>query len=194
MNKREWIICLLLFHTFFLCGQKVLKPDTALLNKIFSESNEIELTPEAKEAIRKGTLISPGFKVPELRQKDKPNSLFMPEIELPEERHWELNPERMPSYVFWLYDEHSGDSTDIRSFVIDEEMMELIRNLYPGIRLRSFALYTMDRTMMLPGITFFFNAEDILRTVFWPTHRAKKRNAKHANAWKHYNMLPMTGK
>ena len=29
--------------------------------------------------------------------------------------------------------------------------------------------------------------EDILRTIFWPSHRAKQRNAKNANAWKTYN-------
>jgi len=32
-----------------------------------------------------------------------------------------------------------------------------------------------------------FSIEDIARTVFWPSHRAKKRNAKNANAWKTYN-------
>jgi hypothetical protein len=33
------------------------------------------------------------------------------------------------------------------------------------------------------GLSF----EDILRTIFWPSHRAKIQNAKNANAWKTYN-------
>ena len=37
------------------------------------------------------------------------------------------------------------------------------------------------------GVSIGFDMENILRTIFWPSHRAKKRNAKNANAWKIYN-------
>ena len=37
------------------------------------------------------------------------------------------------------------------------------------------------------GASVSANFEDMLRTLFWPSHRAKKRNAQNANAWKNYN-------
>jgi hypothetical protein len=36
------------------------------------------------------------------------------------------------------------------------------------------------------GLGVSFSAEDLLRSIFWKSERAKKRNRKHANAWKSY--------
>lgn len=36
------------------------------------------------------------------------------------------------------------------------------------------------------GITITFSMEDILQSIFSKSYRARKYNAKHANAWKHY--------
>lgn len=192
MQRRLMITCLFLLPFVWAYSQKVSVEDSLRLKKIFSESNEIELNEETKEAIRKGTLISPGFKLPELMQEKKGTGLLMPEVERPKENNLENNPLLMPSYVFWLYEaSNEGDSIqNIRSFALNYKEMEYIRSLLPGVQLGSFGLYT---EFYRPGATFFFSAEDILRTIFWPTHRAKKRNAKHANAWRHYNMLPQTG-
>lgn len=37
------------------------------------------------------------------------------------------------------------------------------------------------------GVVLEFSAEDVLRYIFWKSHRAKVRNRKNANAWKYYD-------
>ena len=44
---------------------------------------------------------------------------------------------------------------------------------------------------MLPmGLSIPVNFENMLRFVFWPSYRAKKHNARHAQAYKSYSLLP----
>ena len=44
---------------------------------------------------------------------------------------------------------------------------------------------------MLPmSLSIPVNFENMLRFVFWPSYRAKKHNARHAQAYKSYNLLP----
>lgn len=189
MKRCCLLICSLIFHSLIAFGQQPVKPDTTRTKQAEPTIRKIELTPEAKEAIRKGTLISPAIKLPKTAPGKSLNQLLMPDIDLPNEGYRNTAPGEIPSYIFWLYDELSkADTTKVlRSVVINEEMAENFRNIYPNIVVGSFGLYTAN---LSPGITFFFSAEDILRTIFWPSHRAKKRNKKYANAWKHYNMQP----
>ena len=43
---------------------------------------------------------------------------------------------------------------------------------------------TVDDRSTLRSGSIGISFEDILRTIFWPSHRAKKRNAQNADAWK----------
>jgi len=45
--------------------------------------------------------------------------------------------------------------------------------------------------MLSTGIGIPVNFENMLRFVFWPSHRAKLHNARHAQAYKSYSLLPL---
>ena len=43
---------------------------------------------------------------------------------------------------------------------------------------------------VLATIRVYFDAEDLLETIFWKSARDKKRNRKRENTWKYYNDYP----
>jgi hypothetical protein len=60
-----------------------------------------------------------------------------------------------------------NDYGALKSFHISSEEREYLKSLLPGAAT--------------------FNAESILRHLFWKSHRAKVRNKKKATVWKSYN-------
>ncbi|MDD4514595.1 hypothetical protein [Massilibacteroides sp.] len=192
---------LLLVSCFLLAANisaQLSKEDSLWIEGVKSGKIKIELNPETKRAIEEGRLI----------RSDKPNTqLLESSSELPilkeftgiqpEEEDTEIiDLSSLPPGVFMLYD--IPDSTQLKSLVYVSKNRDYISMKRISIGSKGFYVtaHTGDlspeikdgqsRGGALAGIGYAFSMEDILRYIFWPSERAKKRNRKYATAWKTY--------
>lgn len=166
-----WMICLLNTGAAF---AQWTEEDSVWLKNVLSGKEKLELNPETKKAIESGTFINPeGQKQPLLTSPSEyPILKEFEDIDpsTQDSARKRIDYQSMTPAQFRLY--FMSDSLflyDLQSFYISPAEREYLQAITPG------------------GI-LTFSAEDILRTIFWPSHRAKMRNRKHATAWKWYNL------
>lgn len=76
---------------------------------------------------------------------------------------------QIPPSVFLLYNlSLKNECCDLQSFTISAEEREYLKTLLPSAST--------------------FNGENMMRYIFWKSHRAKVRNKKRATSWKFYNL------
>lgn len=168
-------------------AQEWTKKDSIWLKKILSGEEKLQLNDETKKAIESGTLLSPDPYIKEqmkMGQAELPIMKSFEGITAPESRR-NKNLQELPPPVYKLYGMDQKDS-----------LPEIKRNAtFYGEKISEFKTLekltprkaTVDDKSTLRYGSTGFSAEDILRTMFWPSHRAKRRNNKKANSWKSYN-------
>lgn len=175
--------------------EKWTKKDSLWLKRVLSGKEKVKLNDEALRAINSGTLISPS--------PTTKNQLKLSPLELPIDQTLDgitrpptrLNIKSIPPSIFILYNLNAGISPDTSpdwntenkgSCMLNDKDIEEQKRLMKMYVKK--AAVDDPQTIPSPGISF--NAEDLLRTIFWPSHRAKKHNAKHANAYKNFFVAP----
>ena len=162
--------------------------DSLWMQRVQNGTEKIRLNEATRKAIESGTLI----RDPAVPKQFKSSPLEMPIVKSFERITApanQLRPQDLPVSVYKIYIQNLN-----------------LKDSLPAIRPEAFGfsaktgadLKTLDKQTprkatvddpftIRSGASGGFSAEDILRTIFWPSHRAKKRNAKNANAWKTYN-------
>lgn len=182
------------------------KKDSVWLEKVRSGDEKVRLKPEVQKAIESGTFFS----------NDKPeNKPYSSKAELPiskdfsEYLHADSTKKRIdyrqvPPSVFKLQRIEMDEKIKMKK---EAYMMRMIKDtLYLkhyhklGKLPVSFSTYAEQLKSNVPDgqrptsvnatIRITFSMEDVLQWIFWKSARDKKRNRKHANAWKTYNSIP----
>lgn len=199
MKHRKHIILVSLFFLTINLHAQWTKEDSLWIEAVKSGKIKIELNPETKKAIEEGRFL----------KTDKPVSLELLEApsRLPILREFILippedidaktiDPTTLPSAVFFLYD--IPDSAKTKSYVYVAPPPDYISMKRIPIGTNGFYISAntgdlnptvkdgQSRGGGMATIGYAFSAEDILRHIFWASERAKKRNRKHAVAWKYY--------
>ena len=148
--------------------------DSIWLNRILNGTETIRLNDETRKAIESGTFI---------RNSNVVRQLYNNPIEIQIIKSFE-DIEKPKSRSILPGDVHVGV---YKIYVLDQQdVLPVIRK--EATTVRSGVGNNSNRSNRLgAGIVVNFSAENVLRTIFWPSHRAKMRNAKRANAWKTYN-------
>ncbi|WP_080904631.1 hypothetical protein [Parabacteroides sp. Marseille-P3160] len=201
MKKRTIIL-------FVICLQPILvmhaqeqeewtREDSIWLEGIKSGKIKLKLNDQTLKSIKSGTLISPDAALQGI-QKSAPSHLPITKSFSGIHPLESLSP-NLSAGTRWL--EHK------RLALPDSVAMKKInyKDLPPGVfvhyepkylpelDLPSFRIYGSDKEDLkarTPKPLATFSAEDLLRSIFWKSHRAKKRNAQKANAWKTYHAIP----
>lgn len=182
----SFLLLLSLHSTTLLHAQdKWTKQDSIWLQRVLSGKEKLQLNDDAKKTIESGNLLSPD---PYTKEQMKMKSAELPimksfeGITAPELKH-KLKPDELPPPVYKLYGMDLKDSLpDVtRSTFFDRKTTAELKRLY-GI-----PPLDPSNKILIRLIVVKFDSEDIMRTIFWPSHRAKKRNKKNANTWKTYN-------
>jgi len=161
--------------------------DSLWLQRIHNGTENFHLNEATQKAIESGTLIRDPFTSIPLRihPSELPIIRSIEGITAPENRP---KPYELPVSVYRIYIQNL-DMKDsfpiIRQEAISFGSLESFRAL--DVLTPRKATVDDPTTLRSGSVGSGFSAEDILRTIFWPSHRAKKRNAKNANAWKTYN-------
>jgi hypothetical protein len=166
---------LIFFFSCFVCEEIMsqwTRSDSIKLQEILSGERELKLDPEIQKSIESGTFLN--LKDP-FQHFIQPNAQFpilkeFTGIAPQDSLYFDIDPTKIPPNVFWLYHlPYINDYGALKSFHISSEEREYLKSL-------------------LPGATTF-DAESILRYLFWKSHRAKVRNKKKATSWKYYNSI-----
>ena len=169
--------------------------DSLWLQRVLSGQEKLKLNEETLRAIRSGTLITPA-PTPEQQMKHSP-------LELPIVKSFDsiIRPEShrklhlLPPSVFMLYDLNKNNKSandpdrgvnKAGGMMLSERQIEEMMILMK----MNVKKTTVDDKQTLPSPYITFDAEDIARTIFWPSHRAKKRNARNAQAYKQFEVAP----
>ncbi|MDR1602979.1 MAG: DUF4858 domain-containing protein [Tannerella sp.] len=171
--------------------------DSAWLRRVLSGKEELKLNDATRKAIREGTLIStdpaPG-KLPMLSAPPElPVSKIVESIAQPKTQKKDMT--ELPPSVYILdglgdgdllqsdssnilhFNTASTNSVVVQKWVVELKWLETATSRKATVN---------DPTAVRSGgITI--DAEDLLRTIFQPSYRAKKRNRKHATARYTYN-------
>ena len=169
-------------------AQEWTEQDSIWLQRVLNGTEKIRLNEETRKAIESGMLIHDPTVIQQLKisPKEYPVIESFEGITSPEVNR--KPPSDLPPAVYRLHILHHKDSLpDINNaFKIHAAKLTEFKILHE----RTYRKATVDDPMTIRPSGGSFSAEDILRTIFWPSHRAKKRNAKNANAWKTYNEIP----
>ena len=188
MKKRVYIILILLtgFAWVGRAQEGWTSQDSTWLQRVLSGEEPLLLNEETLKAIRAGTLLFPGFSTRDSllsTGRELPIVDAFDDIASPEAR--DTFPSHLPPGVYFLYGLTENPSpptttSDRYLSVRNTEELKALEKLTPRKS-------TVDDPTILRYGSHSFYAEDILQTLFRPTHRARKHNAKHANARKTYN-------
>jgi hypothetical protein len=172
--------------------------DSIWLQRVLNGTEKIQLNEATRKAIESGTFIHDPAVVKQLKISPAKTPIVQSfeGITAPESRKTERTPlSELPVSVFKLYDLGQNDSLTGRSQIampagstattFNQKTIEELKLLDKFTPRKA----TVDDKTAIGsgGGSIDFDFENILRTIFWPSHRAKKRNAKNANAWKTYN-------
>lgn len=179
------ILIFILYTSTQLKAQEWTAKDSLWLKRVLSGEEKLQLNDETKRAIESGSLLSPD---PNIQEQMQMNPMELPIIKsfegitAPEKKHKQLH--ELPPAVYKLYGLDVKDSLPnaTRSTTFYGKTIAELKALD---KLTPKKATVNDKTTYSAGSGF--SAEDLLRTIFWPSHRAKKRNKKNANAWKTYN-------
>lgn len=196
--RKTTYLCSLILFTMSLHAQWT-KEDSVWIEGVKSGQIKLELNPETKKAIEEGRLIKIAPPNNEMRESSAqlPITKEFTDIKPEDEAYQKLiDPSSLPPAILLRLD--VPDSAQIRSFVYvappkDYISMKLIPIGTSGIYVTA---HTGDlnpiikdgqsRGGAMAGVGIGFSMEDILRQIFMPSERAKKRNRKYATAWKYY--------
>ena len=182
------------FFVIILClststkAQDWTKKDSIWLQRVLSGKEPIQLNEDTKKAIESGTLLSPDPQIQEqmkISPAEWPITKTFEGITTLENR--KKQPHELPPGVYKLYGLDATDSLPdaTRSMTLyGKTVLEL--NVLDTLTPQK-VIIGDNNDKLLRIMTIHFSAEDALRTIFWPSQRAKNRNKKNANAWKTYN-------
>lgn len=173
------------------------KEDSIWIEGVKSGRIKLELTPEAQKAIEEGSLIETEKPNVKLRKNSSqlPISKEFTGIRAEEEPE-SIDLSSLPPGILMLRD--VPDSVSRKSLVYvappkDYISMKVIPIGTSGVYITA---HTGDLNPIvkdgqskggaMAAIGYTFSMEDLLRYVFMPSERAKKRNRKYATAWKYY--------
>lgn len=172
--------------------------DSLWLRRVLSGEEKVKLNDEALRAIRSGTFIS----TPSAADSQMKNS----PLELPLDKTFDgivqpqthRNFDQIPPSVFILYDLNANPnslSDTLSSSGVNSKgsCMFSEKDIEEFNRIKKMKVYpsTVTDKQTIPGMLGVgFDAEDLLRTIFWKSHRAKKHNARHARAYKSFSVAP----
>jgi hypothetical protein len=166
-------------------AQEWTKQDSAWLQRVLSGEEKLQLNEKTRRAIEAGTLISTDPAGRQMRQSPLEIPIYksFEGITAPDARR--VSPHELPSSVYRLYGLEVKDSIPdaTRSTRFYGKTIAELKTLDAQTPRKA----TVNDNSIRPGASVGFSSEDLLRTIFWPSHRAKKRNAKNANAYKTYN-------
>jgi hypothetical protein len=208
MDKRLIILLFICVHQTEALYAQWTEKDSVWLKDVLSGKEQLQLNPETREAIRSGNLINTGKPSVEL--------LAAPPI-LPLSKDFDIQPAdtaseetinygKMPPAVLALYKKELMLRSDTAerlkkgAFAMPPDLRDKNR-IHPGKSPVSIAVQAANvyndqikdgqkRGGVASGIRITFSLNDILKGIFSKTERARRRNKKKANAWKHYNNYP----
>ena len=173
------------------------KQDSLWLERVLNGTEKIQLNEKTRKAIESGTFLHD----PNISKQLKTSPIELPILKSfegvtsPEtKKSNRASPADVPASVYIL--------TILKP--IDTIPHTRILKIPAGSTATKFSDKTVNELKMLEAFTpkkatvddkysppsgaaHKANFEDALRSIFWPSHRAKQRNAKNANAWKTYN-------
>ena len=162
--------------------------DSLWIQRMQTGTESIRLNEATRKAIESGTLIRDPLDAKQLKVNppEMPIVKSFEGITAPENKP---RPQDLPVSVYKIYVQNL-DMKDSLSAIRNEALgwnVNMIAGLKDLDKLTPRKATVDDPFTIRSGASGGFSGEDILRTIFWPSHRAKKRNAKNANAWKTYN-------
>ncbi|MDR2763881.1 MAG: DUF4858 domain-containing protein [Tannerella sp.] len=171
-----------------LCAQEQWTPqDSVWLQRVLSGEEKLQLNEETLKAIQSGLFISPDRKEENRLKPGDRELLILKSFEDAAKRDTDrLSPADLPPFLYLRYfppQEKSLPATGSFMGFSSRTVAELKKT----DKLTPRRSTVNDPATIRSGIYGSFSAESILRTVFWPSCRAEKRNAKQANAYKTYN-------
>jgi hypothetical protein len=175
-------------------AQEWTEQDSLWLQRVLNGTEKIQLNEETRKAIESGTFIHD----PTVVKRMNISPLEMPVIKsfegitAPQSKR--ISPTDMPSSVYRLYGlEHKDTVPHGKIIAMPKGSTATTFNETTIWELKLLDAFTPrkatvdDKAAAPSERNKKGNFEDALRSIFWPSHRAKIRNAKNANAWKTYN-------
>lgn len=174
MNRSMYITFTLIMHFLSLTTERAnaqwTEKDSIWLQDVLNGKRQLKLNPEIQKQIESGTFINFDDKKPihlkpsveTMISKDFSEMIQLTEIIDDTTTCTTISKVRL--YNSPVYLKYNG----LPSFYISPRERQRLRNSLPAAAT--------------------FNAENMLRYLFWKEHRAKIRNKKKAKAWKHYNL------
>ena len=180
--------------------------DSLRLQEFLSGKEEIRLNPEFQKAIESGTFLRPDQ--PGTHMLSSPSELpitkdFSEYVQLDTLRRL-TNYDSITPVLFMLLNFKSPSRSlaiqkqahtirlpknqDWKEFKVGKVPMAAnvkLTNIYSDV-----VKDGQRRGGVLATIRVYFDAEDLLETIFWKSARDKKRNRKRENTWKYYNDYP----
>ena len=185
---KTWFLGLLLAVPTVLAAQHPAATDTAWLRR--ASSGELELNEATLRAIRSGTLLSPSPAAAALRHSPADLPLVITFDSIRPTGGPTARPDQLPPAVYRLYEPVAlpQPNAPTGSCALSAATVSDLRALRRiGLRRAGHVAPGMLST----GIGIPVNFENMLRFVFWPSHRAKLHNARHAQAYKSYSLLSL---
>jgi hypothetical protein len=178
MGKRFILLLFIGIHQTGSLYAQWTEKDSVWLENILSGKETIKLNPDVLKAIEYGTLLNTDMISPSDQmkivpgripiQKDFTEYLSPGKIQKDMEDARDVDPFSIPPAVFMQYGPaiFLPENTFNKAFVMPAHIKE--------------------NAASPSGRSF----DDALRSIFSPSFRARERNKKNANAWKHYNNYP----
>jgi len=193
MNKYNCLFLIIFLSSGMdIYAQEWTAEDSLWIKRVQNGTEQIRLNDATRKAIESGTLIRDPLSTQPLKTHpaEIPIVKSFEGITAPENKR---KPTELPVSVYKIY--------------VQNQYLQYRKDSLPVIRQEAtrFNAKTIEELKQLDALTprkatvddpvtigsggggGSFSAEDILRSIFWPSHRAKKRNAKNATAWKTYN-------
>lgn len=168
MEKKIIAIIIFIIHNSATLYAQWTEEDSVWLNNVLSGKEELRLNPETWRAIQEGTLINERMS-PQNQMISAPSQIPIArdfsEYIRPKNPQKAINPWSVPTAVYTLYNMNVptlGLTYNKAAFATPQSVI--------------------DNASRPSGISF----DDMLRTLFQPSFRAKTRNRKNATAWKTY--------
>ncbi|MCD7937804.1 MAG: hypothetical protein LUG98_13175 [Tannerellaceae bacterium] len=175
--------------------------DSIWLQQVLSGEEELRLSPETEETIRAGTFLNSGMPQTPLLAAPPvlPISKDFSDVILSDTIRDPLDILSLPPAVFKWYVQQIDSVPEINRNAYTP-LHPLVPKEWVDIPGAPVQLKTGAGNLFLPEVRdgqsrgslnlntrTTFSAEELLRTIFWKSERAKRRNRKHATAWKNYN-------
>lgn len=174
MNRSMYIVFALILYFHCLSTENAnaqwTEKDSIWLQDILNGKRQLKLNPEIQKQIESGTFINFDDKKP-IHLKPSVETMISKDFseiiqltEIIDDTTTRTTISKVRLYNSPVYLKYNG----LPSFYISPRERQRLRNSLPAAAT--------------------FNAENMLRYLFWKEHRAKLRNKKKAKAWKHYHL------